>query len=59
MLKHFKHCDKRIVPLLAMCITGFLCMGFYLILCYLLCLCQLSKINAARLTVQKIIDLLH
>ena len=23
--EHLKHCDKRIVPLLAMCITGFFC----------------------------------
>ena len=26
--KHLKHCDKRIVPLLAMCITGFFVHGF-------------------------------
>ena len=48
-----KHCDKSIVALLAMCITGFLCMDSYLILCYLLCLFQLSKINVARFTVKK------
>ena len=46
--EHLKHCDKRIVPLLAMCITGFLCMDVYLILCYLLYLCQLSRINVAQ-----------
>ena len=38
---------------------GFLCMDSYLILCYLLCLFQLSKINVARFTVKKMIDLLH
>ena len=26
--EHLKHCDKRIVPLLAMCITGFFVHGF-------------------------------
>ena len=26
--EHLKHCDKRIVPLLAMCITGFIVHGF-------------------------------
>ena len=25
--EHLKHCDKRIVPLLAMCITGFFVHG--------------------------------
>ena len=43
-----KHCDKSIVVLLALCITGFFCMDSYLILC-LLCLFQLSKINVAKL----------
>ena len=28
--EHLKHCDKRIVPLLAMCITGFFVHGFLL-----------------------------
>ena len=50
-----KHCDKSIVALLAMCITGFLCMDSYLILCYLLCLFQLSKINVARFAVKKLL----
>ena len=27
--EHLKHCDKRIVPLLAMCITGFFVHGFF------------------------------
>ena len=45
--EHLKHCNKHILPLiLAMCI--FLCFDFYLILCYLLCWCQLSKINVAK-----------
>ena len=60
--EHLKHCDKRIVPLLAMCITGFFVHGFYLVLCYLLyllCWFLLSKINVARLTAKTIIDLLH
>ena len=26
--EHLKHCDKRIVPLFAMCITGFFVHGF-------------------------------
>ena len=26
--EHLKHCDKRIVPLLAMCITGFFVRGY-------------------------------
>ena len=26
--EHLKHCDKRIVPLLATCITGFFVHGF-------------------------------
>ena len=55
--EHLKHCDKRIVPLLAMCITGVLDMDFYIDLCYLLCWFLLSKINVARLTAKTIIDL--
>ena len=60
--EHLKHCDTRIVPLLAMCITVFLYMDFYLDLCYmlyLLCWFLLSKINVARLTAKTIIDILH
>ena len=55
--EHLKYCDKRIVPLLAVCITVFLYMDFYLVLCYLLCWFLLSKINVARLTAKTIIDL--
>ena len=43
-----KHCDKSIVALLAMCITDFLCMDSYLILCYLLCLFQLSRFTVKK-----------
>ena len=60
--EHLKHCDKCIVPLLAMCITRFFVHGFLptgVVLCYLLCWFLLSKINVARLTAKTIIDLLH
>ena len=54
--EHLKYCDKRIVPLLAMCITVFFVHGF---LPSSLLSVVLVPIIKARLTAKTIIDLLH
>ena len=57
--EHLKHCDKHIVPLLAMCITEFFVHRFLPSSLLFVCWFLLSKINVARLTAKTIIDLLH
>ena len=37
--EHLKHCDKRIVPLLAMCITGFFCTWIFTKFFVICCIC--------------------
>ena len=57
--EHLNHYDKRIVPLLAMCITVFLqgCLPSSLL--YVALVPIIKKINVATSTAKTIIDLLH
>ena len=46
--EHLKHCNKRVLPLLAMCMTGFFVHGFLPNSLLSVVLCQISKIHVAK-----------
>ena len=47
--ERLKHCDKSTVALLAMCITGFLCMDAYLIICLSIVLVPIIKDKCGKI----------